>query len=142
MSKKTKADWTAVDTGIRRLIEAQSIERGETMQGYLKLMFPIALGKGPGEKAEEAKPTKAKATKKKAAPKAKKKAEKVEKEISLDQVRHILTETIRACDSPAVKKVLADHQARRLSDLNPSSYASVIDVCEELIRDAAKKEEE
>ena len=138
MSKKTKLDWTPVDTGIRRLFEARSAECGETIKSYLKLMFPLALGQGPGE--EEDAPEVAKTTKKKAAKKAK--PDPVVEEISLDKVRHILSETIRACDSLAVKKVLADHQAQRLSDLNPGSYASVIDVCEELVRDAAEQEEE
>jgi hypothetical protein len=145
MSKKGKGtgDWTTIDTGIRRLFEARSAERGETAKAYLKLMFPIALGKGPGEeKIEEKLPKAAKTTKKKTTKKVAKKADPmVADEISLDQVRHVLTEAIRACGGPAVKQILVDHQAERLSDLNPGSYASVIDVCEELIRDAAKEEE-
>ena len=68
-------------------------------------------------------------------------AEEVE-EISLDLVRHRLSETIRAVGAPAVKQILADHQAKRLTELDPGTYASVVDVCEEMIQNAAAKEAE
>ena len=56
-------------------------------------------------------------------------------EVSLDEVRYALTEVHRQLDdgAPEVQKILQQHNANILSQLDAGTYASVVAVAEDVV---------
>ena len=134
----SKENWTTIDTGLRRLIEARSAERGETLVAYLGLMFPKML-----ETADEAPPETeepqgdVEGAESEVVEEA---IEKLEPEVSFDDLRGTASRAIRVSSADTLKKLLAQFKAKRLSDLEPDSYRNFQEVLmEDIIEPAEAK---
>ena len=65
-------------------------------------------------------------------PKEKIQTAKLQKEVSLEEVRAVLAEKSRAGKTAAVKELLQKHGADRLSDIDPSEYTALLNEAEVL----------
>jgi hypothetical protein len=157
MSKKS------VDLSIRDLIEARAEADEVTVLGYLRHLFPVVLGEGPGEPEPEQeemalvdkpKTTKKKATKKKAAKKKVAKKPKPEpevdpleaddEEIDVTKVKNTLASIIQTpgLGGEPVRKILSQLGVSKLSELQQEQYRNALEMAQEIIAEHDGEDED
>ena len=146
-TKMTQKQLNKTDHALRALIEARAEAHKQTQLAWLKRVFPKAFvadiaGKVSEDKPAPAKPAKAKPAK--PAKPAKVEAAVVEPDpepveenddVNVDALRAVMVQAMKTCGADAVKKVLNDLGAARLSELGPDQYANAAEIMDELIAD-------
>lgn len=143
-NERARPQLTPLDQHIRELIETRALSRSTTVLGYLgelslipkKILHPTVQDE---EQEETPAPKKKKATKKvtakKVEPEPEPEPEEVEEEvvaeITFDDVRAKVAETLKAIGPEETKAILEEFDARKLSEVEEGQWANLIEVCNE-----------
>jgi len=119
--RRDKKMSKSLETVKTNLQEALALVDGILERAAAKAAEASAKSAAPAKPAKPAAPAKAAKPAKKAGP-------------TLEEVREQLLQVIEQRSNDQARAILAEHEAKRLSELDEASYASVIKACQDLLK--------